>query len=130
MCFRSLVVVKRHNGCNCPKGFSGDHCEVFGTSTEASTSGHNANNSESGGRGGKNVPAIVLSVLIVGAVASTIAFVYRWRWSKSGRDPNFVEKAVFPATTGGEPASNTTPAVDVGPEKDLDGNELENVEII
>lgn len=59
-------------------------------------------------------------------MACSVAFAYRWRWSKSGRDPNFVEKDVFPATTD----SNTTPQVDVGPEKDLDGNELENVEII
>jgi len=57
-----------------------------------------------------------------------VAFAYRWRWSKSGRDTTFVEKAVFPATTASD--SNTTPQVDIGPEKDLDGDELENVEII
>jgi hypothetical protein len=65
----------------------------------------------------------------VGAVVCGVAFAYRWRWSRSGKDTNFVEKAAFPgATTASD--SNTTPHVDVGPEKDLDGNELENVEII
>jgi len=94
---------------------------VYGQSVVASTS---SSESTGGGRS-KNVPAIVLSVLVVGAIACGVAFAYRWRWSKSGRDTKFVEKAVFPA---GDP--NATPQVDVGPEKDLDGNELENVEII
>lgn len=101
---------------------------MFGNSgtggTSASTSG-----------GSRNVAAIVLSVLLVGAIACGVAFAYRWRWSKSGRDTSFVaEKAMaFPAgagTTNGAGPNNTTPSVDVGPEKDLDGNELENVEII
>ena len=63
----------------------------------------------------------------MGGIACGFAFVYRWRWSKSGRDTNFVEKPYHATTTNGP---NTMPQVDVGPEKDLDGNELENVEII
>lgn len=104
----------RHPGCNCLSGFTGPHCEVYGESAESTSSG-----------GGKNVPAIVISVLAIGGLVCGVAFAYRWRWSKSGRDTTFVEKAVVPGSTAA-----SGPQVDVGPEKDLDGNELENVEII
>lgn len=84
-----------------------------------------SSSTDGGGGGGKNVPAIAISVLVVVGLVCSVAFAYRWRWSKSGRDTTFVEKAVFPART-----TANGPQVDVGPEKDLDGNELQNVEII
>jgi hypothetical protein len=124
--------------CVCPAGFIGHTCNteiercrddkricLHGAKCVEDEDGHQKCSSAAST---KNVPAIVLSVLAVGAAFCGVAYAYRWRFSRSGRDPNFVEKAVVPAATASD--SNTTPQVDVGPEKDLDGNELEHVEII
>ena len=111
------LVPYSHNGCDCPEGFSGDHCEEVGESMATSISGSSGGSSK-----GKAAFATTLSICLV-ALAGTIAFAVMIRRKRSSKHMPTVEKAI--------PNEHiTAPQVDTGPEKDLDGNELENVELV
>ena len=94
-----------HSGCDCPAGFSGDHCEKVGESLSTGSS--------EGSSTGKAAFATILSICLV-ALVGTIAFIMIRKKRSANHMPN-VETAV---------------QVEFGPEKDFDGNELENVELV
>jgi hypothetical protein len=73
--------------------------------------------------GGKKKGAIAFGV-VVGVVVVVLAGVVFYRVRR-----NNIEHT-GPAMGGGVEKAVGAPVVDVGPEKDFDGNELENVEII
>ena len=78
--------------------------------------------SSEGSSKGKAAFAATLSICLV-AIAGTIAFAVMIRRKRSAKHMPNVETAV--------PMEHiTAPQVDFGPEKDLDGNELENVELV
>ena len=110
----------RHVGCECGDKFTGEHCEIRSAGSDEAVS--NANNSSSGGKSGPSGVAIVFIVL--GALAATVilALVHR-RLSNQKEEIDFDEDGFFDDTS-------SPPVLDMGPEKDMEGNELENVEII
>jgi hypothetical protein len=110
----------RHEGCECDNGFTGEHCEIRSAANDEVIS--NSNNYRSGGKSGPSGVAVFF--IVSGALVATVilALAYR-RLSNQKEEIDFDDDGVFDDTTG-------PPVLDMGPEKDLEGNELENVEII
>jgi hypothetical protein len=113
-----------HPGCECEDGFEGDHCEFkigspfnpnYTPSTKSSSGG------DSGGlsTGGK----VVVSLTAVALVAAFSFFV--WRKTHQGKSMDTARgiETAAPAPTSG-------PVLNMGPDKDADGNEVTDVEIL
>ena len=105
--------------------------DLFGSDSAASTPGPaplKSEGSSEGLNGGAKV-AVTLSVLLCVAVIGAGYHVYQKKKVTEGDVP-----AVYPDLDNNLALDDTslraTPVVDVGPEKDFDGNELKNVELL
>lgn len=93
---------------------------------EAAAAEESTSGSESRSRAGTAIIYVVFSIVIV--VLAGAIYYYR---KSSLKSKDGADLDLKPATTTSSDDSQASgPVLDMGPEKDLDGNELENVEII
>lgn len=120
MCF-----LYRHPGCKCPKGFEGDHCEF----KKGSKHNPNTQTSESSNGGGDDGGLSTggkwaVSLSAVGLVAVFAVFLFMKTRHPGARSAKSID--------GSDSTNDTSPApvLNMGPDKDADGNEVTDVEII
>lgn len=127
---RYSFVTPRNAVCRCHSQFEGPHCEYAkdATTTKALTSSSNSGNASSGnsGIGGLGVALVVM----ICATILAFAFVTYRRKRKALTDQDV--PPIYPDLGGSlaldDMSLRSAPVVDVGPEKDFDGNELRDVE--
>lgn len=99
------------------------HCEIKATASAGND--QIFRNPDSEGSGGRNMSNVAIVFIALGAVtASTILVLFYRRLHNQKEEIDFDDDdGIFSDTSG-------PPVLDMGPEKDMEGNELENVEII
>ena len=119
-----------HPGCDCPADFAGEHCEFSTAPVEAITG--------SGGGGGKGSTGVVIFAVVFAAVIVVVvgAMMYHRRYVH-GKEMDTLDikqtgtgSSEDGSTVVDSPKEGGAPVLDMGPEKDNEGNELQNVEII
>lgn len=135
-CTNSGACVTKEDGvaaCRCHTEFEGPHCEYAknATTTKALTAPARTSDSSSSGTSSTRKLVVALTVMIC---ATLVAFgVVAYRRRKMINDEQDVP-ALYPDLDNSlaldDHSLRSCPVVDVGPEKDFDGNELKDVEFI
>jgi len=136
----SLLAHFHFSGCNCPYGYGGPHCEYLGDASLMASAADYANAGDGGGRG--NVAfnaAIVVVVVVLVVIGSVLGHRVYKRRQQAARE-QMVERTHLntsgPFENGKNNNSNNANGnnnsllIDLGPQRDFDGNELEEVEIL
>jgi hypothetical protein len=110
---------RRHYGCECTAGYTGDHCEARTETTDEAV--QDSNTSSEGSSGAPTVAIVFIVFAVVMSTVTAALFYRRFRFWK--------EKPEAPVE-GPQFGHKAEPVLDMGPPHDLDGNDLENVEII
>ncbi len=127
ICF---VVIFR-SGCDCQEGYSGPHCEYLDESGLSSLS--SLSSSSGGGKGNVAFAStIVVVVVVLALVGVVLGRRYHKRRQTEYRERQVVERTLLNNTSGRNNNNDNKDNVliDLGPQRDFDGNELEEVEIV
>jgi len=128
-----------HGGCDCPEEYKGEHCQ-FHISATTGAAALVKLNEPTAERSSKSIGVFLgvfftIVVIVAGAVLwwkkSSIPFLNKDKEmdSASVNTGTSSEQNIAPVATKGD-ESNSQTMLDMGPDKDMEGNELSNVEII
>ena len=126
----------RGAACRCHSQYEGPHCEYHKNSTTTAAKGNHglfeSSNQKSGRSGGAKFGIAITVFLCLGVIGAAY-YVYQKR-KLDVTDENTNIAPVYPDMEGSlaldDQSLRAGPIVDVGPEKDYDGNELKNVELL
>lgn len=130
---KSVAVGDGHTGCTCPRGFEGDSCELLEGSV-----GNVIAEADSGRTTSTEGIKIFFSlVLVVIVVLAGVLYIRRLK-KRNEREKDFALRDAGMCATAPTHSTvhsmandpNDAPALDFGPERDQDGTELVNVEIV
>lgn len=110
----------RHVGCECGAGLTGEHCEIRNAGNDEII--REPTSHQSGGSDGISGVAIFF-IAFAALVASISLLILHRRLRNEKEEIDFDDDGEFDDMNG-------DPVIDLGPERNLDGDELENVEII
>lgn len=137
-CVNEGICVTNKDGeaaCRCHSQFEGPHCEYNKNSTavaatQATDSPNGSKQSSSSGLSGGAKFGIVLTVFMCVAVLGAGYHLYRKRLATGIEEVSPVYPDMDQNLALDDQSLRAAPVVDVGPEKDFDGNELRNVELL
>jgi len=111
-------------GCSCPEGYSGAYCEFsqaeLNSRTQSQTESYDDYGPTKAGKVG-----IAFAVIAIFGVFVAFAFYAK---KNTGATDKEIDTASYENGSSSNGSSN--PVLDMGPERDAEGNELNNVEII
>ena len=118
--------------CRCHSQFEGPHCEYAknATTTKALTSSTNAGGDSASGLSGTGKLTVALVVMVCATAIAFAVVAYRKRRMIIEDEAPSLYPDLDNSLALDDQSLRSSPIVDVGPEKDFDGNELKDVEFI